>query len=115
MIIYCDGSGWNGKEAKFCVVYGDEAPIIYVSEQKLTSNEAEYMAVITALANKKSKKAYEIRTDSRLVVEQVNGRWKIKEPRLLPFCKQARDLLALRRAVLVWVPRKDNLAGRVFE
>lgn len=113
-IIQCDGSGWNGREAKYCIAFEGRKPIIYVSKQKLTSNEAEYMAVITALANRKSKDA-EIRTDSRLVVEQVNGGWKVKEPRLKPLCQQVRDLLDVRGAVLVWIPREENRAGKELE
>jgi len=36
----------------------------------------------------------EVYLDSKLVVEQVNGRWRVKEPDLKELYKQATDLLA---------------------
>lgn len=56
-----------------------------------TNNYAEYQGVLYALAwlsNQNFQRA-EIFCDSRLVVEQVNGRWACNKPDLLPFKKQA--------------------------
>jgi probable phosphoglycerate mutase len=61
-----------------------------------TNNEAEYEGLIDGLkaASKWKPDRLEIFLDSKLVVEQVNGRWKIKEARLQPLQTKAKELLA---------------------
>ena len=50
-----------------------------------------------------------VRGDSKLVIEQVAGRWKVKQPHLKPLHAQARALLdALREVDLAHVPREQN-------
>jgi hypothetical protein len=45
-----------------------------------------------------------------LVVEQVNGRWKVKHPDLQPLCLQARQLIArFGRRSLSWQPRAETV------
>lgn len=59
---------------------------------KATNNIAEYKAVIAALkklkslvGGEKAKKAHvEVRSDSELLVRQVNAQYKVKEPELVP-------------------------------
>ena len=68
-----------------------------------TNNEAEYRTLIAALEYLLGRLAergtdpshihLEIRGDSRLVLSQVEGTWKTKEPRLRSLRDQARDLL----------------------
>jgi ribonuclease HI len=60
-----------------------------------TNNEAEYLALIDGLKAVSDWKPdrLEVFLDSKLVVEQVNGRWKIKEARLQALHKQAKELL----------------------
>ena len=58
-----------------------------------TNNEAEYQAVIFALKKikqligkaKAKKESIEVRMDSELAVNQLNGNYKIKEKNLIPF------------------------------
>jgi probable phosphoglycerate mutase len=61
-----------------------------------TNNEAEYEALIEGLKAVSEWKPdrLEIFLDSKLVVEQVNGRWKVKEARLQPLQTRAKELLA---------------------
>jgi ribonuclease H / adenosylcobalamin/alpha-ribazole phosphatase len=61
-----------------------------------TNNEAEYLALIEGLkaAAEWKPDRLEIYLDSKLVVEQVNGRWKVKEVRLQPLQTKAKELLA---------------------
>jgi probable phosphoglycerate mutase len=61
-----------------------------------TNNEAEYEALIEGLKAVSEWKPdrLEIFLDSKLVVEQVNGRWKVKEPHLQPLQTRAKELLA---------------------
>jgi ribonuclease H / adenosylcobalamin/alpha-ribazole phosphatase len=47
--------------------------------------------------------------DSKLVVEQMSGRWQIKHPDMRPLAAQARDAArALGRVTYTWVPRSRN-------
>jgi probable phosphoglycerate mutase len=61
-----------------------------------TNNEAEYQALIDGLKAVApwNPDRLEIYLDSKLVVEQVNGRWKVKEARLQPLQTKAKELLA---------------------
>ena len=63
---------------------------------KATNNEAEYEALIEGLRAVSEWKPdrLEIFLDSKLVVEQVNGRWKVKEARLQSLLAKAKELLA---------------------
>ena len=47
--------------------------------------------------------------DSKLVVEQMSGRWQIKHPGLRPLAAQAAGLVRrFDTVVFPWVPRKQN-------
>ena len=73
-----------------------------------TNNVAEYSGLIAgvALANEFAPDAeLEIRMDSKLVVEQMAGRWKIKHPDMKPLALTAQRALAGRPVVWTWVPR----------
>jgi ribonuclease HI len=61
-----------------------------------TNNEAEYNALIEGLQAVKEWKpdAVEVFLDSKLVVEQLNGRYKVKAPELLPLHRRAQELIA---------------------
>ncbi len=49
-----------------------------------------------------------VRMDSKLVVEQMSGRWKIKHPAMAELAAQARDLLMGTPVRFEWVPRLQN-------
>lgn len=49
-----------------------------------------------------------IKMDSKLVVEQMSGRWKIKHPDMQTLAADARALLAGRQVSFQWVPRENN-------
>lgn len=77
-----------------------------------TNNVAEYSAVIFAL-----EAAFEIdpnadiivRMDSKLVVEQMSGRWKIKHPDMLSLGARVQKLIAGKTVEFVWIPREQNV------
>lgn len=75
-----------------------------------TNNEAEYAALISALEYCLHRNILNatVRMDSRLVVEQVNGAWRVREPRLLKFWNH---IIALRRKFLScrieYAPREE--------
>ena len=59
-----------------------------------TNNEAEYQALIEGLKAVSDWKPdrVELYLDSKLVVEQMNGRYRVKSPELAPLHKRASDL-----------------------
>jgi len=79
---------------------------------RATNNVAEYSGLVAGLraAGKLAPgAAAEVRMDSKLVVEQMSGRWKIKHPDLQPLAAEARQAArALGRVTYTWVPRERN-------
>ena len=77
-----------------------------------TNNVAEYKAVIFAL-----EAAFEIdsnaeilvRMDSKLVVEQMSGRWKIKHKDMISLGARVQQLVAGKKVQFVWIPREQNV------
>ncbi|MEH0623955.1 bifunctional RNase H/acid phosphatase [Streptomyces stelliscabiei] len=76
-----------------------------------TNNVAEYRGLIAGL-----KAAYEldpeasvrVRMDSKLVVEQLSGRWKIKHPDMKPLAAEAARVFPPGRVTYEWMPREQN-------
>ncbi len=76
-----------------------------------TNNVAEYQGLLAGLraAAELNPSAVEARLDSKLVVEQMAGRWKVKHPALQPLAGEAAALVrALRNVRFTWVPRAQN-------
>ncbi|ASU84508.1 bifunctional RNase H/acid phosphatase [Nocardiopsis gilva YIM 90087] len=77
-----------------------------------TNNVAEYRGLIAGLraaAEIDPGARVEARVDSKLVVEQMSGRWKIKHPDIRPLAEQAREIAAgLAGVAYTWVPRAEN-------
>lgn len=126
MIIYTDGSG-KGKIAW----YNDDTEEFAINETSAkTGNEAEYQAVIRALEHFKDYISkyrnrfrrvdeVEIRSDSRLVVQQVNHDWPVKADNLRPLAMIVWRLkLQLKEKgvtiTFMWISRKENKAGKML-
>jgi ribonuclease H / adenosylcobalamin/alpha-ribazole phosphatase len=79
---------------------------------RATNNVAEYsglLAGLRAAARLAPGAEAEIRMDSKLVVEQMSGRWQIKHPELRVLAAQASQAArALGRVSYTWVPRERN-------
>ncbi len=121
LIIHSDGgSRGNPGNAAYGFVFLDETgDPIFEDGQYIgvtTNNEAEYQGLVAALetllsfARLQEVEALTIKLDSKLVVEQVLGNWKIKEERLKNYVLQARQLLSQLPFPyqLVHVPRSEN-------
>ena len=117
VIIYTDGGarGNPGPAAAGAVIIDDKnkTELKKYLGDNLTNNWAEYEAVLLALAEAKKiglvGRAIEFRCDSKLVVEQISGNWKVKEPSLKPKVAQARALLAdFPGSRFVYSPREKN-------
>ncbi|WP_127783412.1 bifunctional RNase H/acid phosphatase [Rhodococcus sp. X156] len=78
---------------------------------RTTNNVAEYRGLIAGLQAAIELGAHEVdvRMDSKLVVEQMSGRWKIKHPDMIPLAAEAKELVAqLSRVGFTWIPRAQN-------
>ncbi|MEV5572811.1 bifunctional RNase H/acid phosphatase [Spirillospora sp. NPDC052269] len=77
-----------------------------------TNNVAEYRGLIaglTAAAGLDPDARVEVRMDSKLVVEQMSGRWKIKHPDMRPLAERAREVASgLGSVFYEWIPRARN-------
>ncbi len=75
-----------------------------------SNNVAEYRGLIGGLrlaADLAPGASVEVRMDSRLVVEQMSGRWRIKHPSMRPLAAEAAGL-APAGTVYTWIPRERN-------
>ncbi len=129
IIIYTDGGsrgnpGPAGIGVVFCNEKGEE--IKQYSEflgAKLTNNEAEYGAVIFALkkfkalfSNQLAKNSeIQIRSDSELLVKQLNGEYKILEPKIQQLFLEVWNLrLDFKKIKFKLIPRtKNQIADRL--
>lgn len=76
-----------------------------------TNNVAEYRGLLAGL-----RAAHEldpdaavlVRMDSKLVVEQMSGRWKIKHPDMRPLATEAKTVFPPEAVTYEWIPREDN-------
>ena len=94
------------KDAETGEVIAEEGTTIGVA----TNNVAEYSGLIAGLrlAERYAPDAeVEVRMDSKLVVEQMSGRWKIKHPDMKPLAMEA-SRLAPFGTTYTWVPRERN-------
>jgi probable phosphoglycerate mutase len=95
----------------------------YASLGLSTNNVAEYSGLIAGLtaALELGATHADVRMDSKLVVEQMSGRWQIKNPGLRPLAAEAATLVGRFRAVTFeWIPRERNkdadaLANRAMD
>lgn len=117
VIVEADGgSRGNPGVAGYGAVVWDADHEAVLAERKeyigrATNNVAEYRGLIAGLGAARDLRADEVsvRMDSKLVVEQMTGRWKVKHPDMIPLAQQARDLVAeFSRVDFRWIPRKQN-------
>ena len=76
-----------------------------------TNNVAEYRGLIAGLAAavEFAPSEVEVRMDSKLVVEQMSGRWQVKHPAMKPLAREAAGLLGqLTQVRFSWIPRERN-------
>jgi broad specificity phosphatase PhoE/ribonuclease HI len=79
---------------------------------RVTNNVAEYRGLIAGLraaAELAPSASVEVRMDSKLVVEQMSGRWKVKHPAMVPLAREAQEVASGFASVkYTWVPRARN-------
>lgn len=77
-----------------------------------TNNVAEYTALLKALqwldSNGYHGASIEVRGDSRLIVNQVNGEFKVRTKRLVPLYLAVLELIKKFKLNIKWIPREEN-------
>ncbi len=114
--LYADGGarGNPGPAGSGAVLLDERGIVIAELRRSLghaTNNVAEYTGLIIGLeeALRRGVDDLDVRLDSLLVVQQMNGVWKIKHPGLRPLALRAGELLArFPRRTIVHVPRELN-------
>ena len=114
-IVYADGgSRGNPGAAAYGAVITEKGTVIKELSSTLgtaTNNFAEYSGLIAAL-----KAVHEIdgdaridvRMDSKLVVEQMSGRWQIKHPEMRKLAAEARAAHHPELVTYSWIAREEN-------
>jgi ribonuclease HI len=110
------GSRGNPGPAGFGAVVKDSGGRVLAESAEsigiATNNVAEYRGLIAGLralvALGAEGRPVEVRMDSKLVVEQMAGRWKVKHEGLRPLALEAAALARNFRVTWTWIPRERN-------
>lgn len=110
------GSRGNPGPAGYgAVVWSDDRKTLLAEAKsaigRATNNVAEYRGLIAGLEEAVGVGATEVEVclDSKLLVEQMAGRWRVKHPDLAPLHQQAKDIARkFDRITYKWIPRAEN-------
>lgn len=117
LLAYVDGGGmYEDRHANIGVVLIDQATgeicVEYgYSIGRATNNEAEYSAVLSAIyvAQELGATELEVRSDSKLIVNQLNGEWRVHESHLKHYFEEVRqEADKLDKFGIQWIPRAEN-------
>ncbi len=117
MIVEADGGsrGNPGPAGYGAVVFAADHVRVLAERREFigiaTNNVAEYRGLVAGLeaAAELGASVVAVRMDSKLVVEQMSGRWKIKHAAMIPLADRARRLVAgFERVSFTWIPRAEN-------
>jgi len=116
--IYFDGS-CKDKEAVSCVVLKKGKKVLkeYIKKTLGTSNTAEWVALLMALAVAKHiKKRAKIMGDSQLVIYQLLGKYRVKDEKLKKYHRVGISLYekVKEKVEIVKIDRKENLADKAI-
>lgn len=109
------GSRGNPGPAGYGAVVFDTARTVLAERKEsigtATNNVAEYRGLIAGLtaAGELDASTVDVRMDSKLVVEQMSGRWKVKHPDMIPLQRRAAELAGqFSNVTYTWIPRAEN-------
>lgn len=117
LVVEADGgSRGNPGPAAYGAVVRDASTGVILAELaeylgETTNNVAEYRGAIAGLTHAREidpNALVELRLDSKLVVEQMSGRWKIKNDAIRQLALRLRDVLPPGQVSYTWVPRERN-------
>lgn len=117
LIVEADGGArGNPGPAGYGAVVRDAASGKLLAERagslgRTTNNVAEYAGLLAGLraATELDPSAVTVRMDSKLVVEQMSGRWRVNQPHLQALAREAAALVReLPTVTFEWIPRSRN-------
>ena len=116
VVVHADGAsrGNPGDAAGGAVVIADDGQVVAelgVLCGVASNNVAEYRGMIEALRllrRWETDQPVDVRMDSKLVVEQMSGRWKVKHPDMRDLVREAHEVIGPMSVTFQWVPRADN-------
>ena len=117
VVIYADGAsrGNPGPAAIGATIKDKRGRLITFISQRIgrtTNNQAEYRAIIAALeeAIRLGAKQVDIKTDSELIVKQINGEYRVKKATLKPLYQQVKQLQGLLDGLTIThILRQQNI------
>ena len=112
--VYVDGSG--GSDGGYGFFVKETGESFYEKKPEITNNQAEYLAIISAL-----KKFVEtddeiiIFSDSKNTINQLNHEFAINNEKLRDLARESWLIIGkFSKLSIVWIPRKENLAGKML-
>lgn len=115
LVLFADGGArGNPGQAAYGAVVQEESKVLIELSDRLgvaTNNVAEYSGLIFGLRaiNELDPDAHVlVRMDSKLIVEQMSGNWKIKNPEMRRLALEARDAHPPKLVRYEWIPRELN-------
>ena len=112
--IFVDGSGGSNSGYGYFVKESGES--FYEKKPELTNNQAEYLAIISALKKfVDSDDSITIYSDSKNTVNQLNHEFAINNEQLRNLAREAWGIIGkFSNLSIQWIPRKENLAGKML-
>ena len=112
--IYVDGSGGSNSGFGFFVKETGES--FYEKNPEITNNQAEYVAIISALKKfVDTDNEIIIYSDSKNTVNQLNHEFAINNEKLRDLARESWLIIGkFSNLSLVWIPRKENIAGKML-
>lgn len=117
VIVEADGGsrGNPGPSGYGTVVFSEDRSMVLAERSEYlgvaTNNVAEYRGLIAGLeaARELEARRVDVRMDSKLVIEQMAGRWKVKHPDMIPLHRRASELVrGFDDVSWTWIPRAEN-------
>ncbi len=114
-VVTADGGsrGNPGKAAYGAVIYENDKLVKEIGQfiGQASNNVAEYEGLIAGLKGVSEidpAATILVKMDSKLVVEQMSGRWKVKHPNMQKLAKQAFAAHDPKLVSYQWIPREEN-------
>ena len=112
--VYVDGSG--GPDSGFGFFVKETGESFYEKKPDITNNQAEYLAIIFALKKfVDTNDEITIFSDSKNTVNQLNHEFAINNEKLRNLARESWLIIGkFSNLSIVWIPRKENLAGKML-
>lgn len=122
LIVEADGGsrgnpGIAGAGALVRNLQGTVVAAVAVPLGRASNNVAEYTGLVEGLKlvrDLNPQAMVEVRMDSKLVVEQMSGRWKIKHADMKRLADEASRVLSPMQVSYTWIPRRENVDADVL-